>query len=213
MLKKSILLFIAFNLTACGTSWEKTRPKMTGLEQILIATAADRASSQLSSNPESEEAEPILDSGLGKSFLYTKGFEQDIDRYKYALHSVRRELTDMGVILVDNVEEADTIIEVGASALSVDNTHFLFGLPSMGMPIPFAGQLDMPEIAIYKSEKNRSIAKFSVSLRDAKTGEPKSHSFTSVGTAWTKDWTVLLLIEFSSNDLDMPEVYDSAAWN
>ena len=77
------------------------------------------------------------------------------------------------------------------------------------MPIPFAGQLDMPEIALYKSDKNRSIAKFSVSVRDAKTGAPKSHSFTTVGTAWAKDWTILILFEFSSNDLEMPEEYKS----
>lgn len=194
------------NLTACGTAWENTRPKTTGLEQILISTAADRASDKFA---ESEEGRMVLNHQLGKSYIDATGFDHLDDRYLYALHSVRRYMSDAGITLVDNVDEADTIIEVAAGALSIDNTGFLLGIPAMGMPIPFAGQLDMPEIALYKSDKNRSIAKFSVSVRDAKTGISKSHSFTTIGTAWSKDWTVLILFEFSSNDLDMPEEYKS----
>jgi len=195
------------NLTACGTAWENTRPKITGLEQVLISTAADRASNKFG---ESEDGRAVLSSQLGKSYIDSKGFYSDKDRYTYALHSVRRYMVDAGVTLVDDANEADTIIEVAAGALSIDNTGFLLGLPAMGMPIPFAGQLDMPEIALYASDKNRSIAKFSVSVRDAKTGASKSHSFTTIGTAWSKNWTILMLFEFSSNDLEMPETYASS---
>ncbi len=207
MFKKSALsLFMAMNLTACGTMWENTRPKTTGLEQILISTAADRASNKFA---ESEAGKKVLSSQLGKSYIDDTGFENFDSRYVYALHSVRRYMMDAGVTLVDKMEDADTIIEVAAGALSIDNTGFLLGIPAMGVPIPLAGQLEMPEIALYKSDKNRSIAKFSVSVRDAKTGVPKGHSFTTIGTAWSKDWTILVLFEFSSNDLEMPEEYKS----
>jgi len=207
--KGALSLLIAMNLTACGTMWESTRPQTTGLEQVLISTAADRASNKLT---KSEEGQMVLSHQLGKSYINKTGFENlEEGRYIYALHSIRRYMMDAGVTLVDKVDDADTIIEVAAGALSIDNTGFLIGIPAMGMPIPFAGQLEMPEIALFKSDKNRSIAKFSVSVRDAKTGVPKSHSITTVGTAWSKDWTVLILFEFSSNDLDMPEEYKSAS--
>ena len=145
MLKSTFLLLVAMNLTACGTAWENTRPEVTGLEQILISTAADRASNKFA---ESAENKPILDSRLGKSFIDAKSFEKFEGRSSYALHSIRRYMIDAGVTLVDKVEEADTIIEIAVGALSIDNTGFLIGLPAMGVPIPFAGQLAMPEIAL-----------------------------------------------------------------
>jgi len=211
MFKKSALsLLIVMNLTACGTMWESTRPKTTGLEQILISTAADRASNKFAEN---EESRLVLGPQLGKSYINSTGFENlEEGRYVYALHSMRRYMMDAGVTLVDKVDDADTILEVAAGALSIDNTGVFIGIPAMGMPIPLAGQLEMPEIALFKSDKNRSIAKFSVSARDAKTGAPKSHSVTTMGTAWSKDWTLLILFKFSSNDLDMPEEYKTAGY-
>jgi len=194
--KKLITAVLALNLTACGTSWENTRPNRTGLEQILLSTAAERAATKLVANQHY---------ALGKSYINSENFE-GYDK-AYAIHSIRRYLSDAGVALVDDIDQADTIIELAAGGLSIDNTYTMVGLPAMGVPVPFAGKLDIPEIALYKNDTNRSIAKFSVMFRDAKTGKSNHAALTAFGTAETTTWTVLVLFDFVKNNLALPENY------
>jgi len=207
MLKQLLILFLYLNLTACGTMWKNSQPERTGLEQILLATAAERSASQFSTGiKKNNQSIENMVTHLGKTFLSTENF-QSYDK-KYALHTIRRYLLDAGISLVDSKKQADTIIEVAAAALSIDTTNFLLGIPQMNVPIPLAGSVTIPEIQLYKKEKNRSIAKFSVSFRDAKTGKLKGHSFVTLGTAEVTNWVVLLFFKFVSNDLAMPETYD-----
>lgn len=113
LLKKSCFIFRAwFPLSYCNGRCSKV---------ILISTAADRASNKFA---ESEAGKSVLSSQLGKSYIDDTGFENFDSRYVYALHSVRRYMMDAGVTLVDKIDEADTIIEVAAGALSIDNTGF-----------------------------------------------------------------------------------------
>ncbi len=206
MLQKATLLCLSLGLTGCGTGWKTTEPERTALDQILLSTAAERAAKRITTDHQGRVI-ANLDQLLQKTFIDTKNFKS-YDR-EYALHAIQRHFLDAGVSLVDTAKEADTIVEVASGALSVDNAKTLVGLPSMALPIPFAGTMEIPEIALYKEETNRSLAKFAVSFRDARTGRVKNKSFFTMGTAQVKTWTILLLFDIVENDLELPEQYES----
>lgn len=206
--KKISILFFAIALTACGTMWEVTKPERTALEQMLLSTATERAASRLTTDYKGNIVSNLPQS-LKKTFIETKDFD-GYDK-KYAQHAIRRYFLDAGVQLVDDVKQADTIAEIAAGALSIDTTGSLVGIPAMGVPVPFAGQLEIPEIPlIYKKEVNRGLAKFSLSLRDARTGRFKSKSFFTIGTAEFTKTTYLLFFDFVENDLNLPQQYESS---
>lgn len=206
MLQKAILVCLSLGLTACGTGWKTTIPERTALDQILLSTAAERAAKRITTDYQGRVV-ANLSQLLQKTFIETKNFKS-YDQ-EYALHAIQRHFLDAGVTLVDTAKEADTIVEVASGALSVDNTKTLVGLPAMGIPIPFAGTVDIPEMSLYKEETNRSLAKFAVSFRDTRTGRVKNKSFFTMGTAQVKTWTILLLFDIVENDLELPEEYDS----
>lgn len=200
---KIIIPALLVTLTACGTTWHMTAPEQTALDQILLSTAAERAANNISTDA---TGKIIADWGkrLGKTFINGQDFNYN---QHYALQAIKRYFLDNGVALVDNSKQAMTILEVSVDALSVDNTESFVGIPKIGVPIPLAGQLSLPEIALYKKETNRALAKFALSFRDAKTGKVKVKSIMSIGTAEVEKWRILLGFKITDNDLKLPKEY------
>ena len=128
------VLLAAF-IAGCSTE-RQTDPQRTATEQLLISTAADRAAQSLA-----------LDIGPErKAFLDTTNFE-GLDG-KYAIAAIRSSLLKQGNRFVADKKDADTIIEIRSGALSIDKHEELVGIPSIDIPIPLAGQLGTPEIAL-----------------------------------------------------------------
>lgn len=202
----SVMAVLVLNLSGCGTLWKTTAPERTSLDQILVSTAAERAAYLLTSGYQHQTA-PDLASNLGKSFIDAKNFKNSDELY--ALQAIRNSFLSAGVVLVDDVKKADTIIEIATGALSVDNTSSLLGIPAMAIPIPLAGNVQIPEIPLYKKATNRALAKFAIGLYDAHTGKVKGTPFTTVGTATADSWEVLLFFKFMDNDLKLPNQYQS----
>ena len=145
----TLILFTAFLLQGCTTN-NNTNPARSATEQLLLSTAADHA---------------LRSANLGlfenrKVFLDTNYF----DSYdsKYALGTIRDALSRAGAILEDNATNSDIIVEARSGALSIDNSTFLVGIPSIGAPIPLTGAIQTPELAAYKSQKQRSVAKIAL---------------------------------------------------
>ena len=207
--KKTLTLVLVLTLSGCGTLWQTSLPTQTALDQMLVSTAADRAANLLVMNSQGE-AIANLGGSLGKTFIDTKNFNtSEVKNQQYALHAIRRNFIDAGVVLVDDPKEVDTIAEVGTGALSIDKTTSLVGMPAITVPIPLAGNVSIPEISLYKKETNRGLAKFAISLRDTHTGKTRGKSFVSVGTAKVDSWVVLLFFKFIANDMQLPKQYKS----
>ncbi len=201
-----LISVLAVNLSGCGTLWKTTEPRRTALSQVLVSTAAERAATALTTD-NNGQVQSNLASGLGKSFVDAKNFKNSDELY--ALQAIRDSFLAAGIVLVDDVKKADTIIEVATGALSIDNTSSLVGIPAMALPVPLAGNVQIPEVALYKTTNDRGLAKFSISLRDAHTGKVRIKPFTAVGTAFSKSWEVLLFFKFMENDLQLPQQYDA----
>src|SRR5690625_3189524 len=155
-----LVVLVALSQVGCVTIRE-TQPEQTAREQLMLSRAADRASAQI--NPQVPKGNAI--------YVDTRYFPNN-DEYRtdYALARIRSQLLAKGYRLVDSPGKADTIAEVSAGALSIDQADIMFGLPGIPIPIPFAENIKTPEIAFYKKEKRSGVAKFSVSFYSTQGG-------------------------------------------
>ncbi len=137
-------------LLACCTSTKMTTTARSATEQLLLSTATDHALQKIG-----------LEMFAGRTVFLDATYFDSYDP-KYVLGSVRDALSRAGARLVDNVTNAEIVMEVRSGALVLDQTETIFGLPSLGVPIPLAGTVQTPEIAFYKSETQRSYGKFAL---------------------------------------------------
>jgi hypothetical protein len=159
----AFILAIGLLIEGCTTS-NTTTPPRSATEQLLLSTAADHALRYANLAP-FENKKVFLDSNYFDSY-----------DSKYVLGTIRDALSRAGAILEDNVTNSDIIVEARSGALSIDNATFLVGIPSIGAPIPFSGGIQTPELAAYKSQKQRSVAKIAL-LAYAK--ESRTHFYSS----------------------------------
>lgn len=177
-------------ILACGCAQTRlTHPKRSAVEQLLYSTAADRAWSA---------ADAAIFGGR-KVFVDTAYFESD-DKM-YALGTLRDVLSANGALLVPKAEDAEVIVEPRSGAYSIDSSDSLVGLPKMPMPIPFAGTVETPEVALFKSEKQFSTAKFAFLALDQKSRKHVASSGPLVGRANIKYYRVLGLIKWTKTTI------------
>jgi hypothetical protein len=193
-LQKLLLMWMPRNLISTGTLFvsclfllggcvtnRTTEPARTATEQLLLSTATDHA--LLSAN--------FAAFANQKVFLDTNYFES-YDA-KYAIGTIRDALNRAGALLEDNVTNSDIIVEARSGALSIDSSVFLFGIPNMGVPVPLAGALQVPELAFYKSDKQRSTAKIALLAFVRKSGTHVYSSGPLDGKSYDKHYKLLFV--------------------
>jgi hypothetical protein len=183
----TLFVFGSFLLGGCVTN-RTTEPARTATEQLLLSTATDRALQSANFAPFANQ----------KVFLDTTYF----DSYdcKYAIGTIRDALSRAGALLENNATNSDIILEARSGALSIDSTVFLFGIPNMAVPIPLAGALPVPELAFYKSDKDRSTAKIALLAFVKKSGAHVYSSGPLDGTSYDRHYD-LLFVSWKSTDI------------
>jgi len=173
-MKRSILVIaLAFNLSACATVRE-SYPTRTATEELLISQAADDAAAQLR----------IKVSNNRKCFLDTTNFEGT--DAKYAVSAIRQKLLEQGLALMDKRDDADTIIEVRAGALSIDSKSRQITLPGLSLDRLIPG-IQMPLAYNQWSQKtDQGIAKISAFAYDKASGQLITVAETVIGQSIRK---------------------------
>ena len=171
------------------TTIRETDATPTATAQLLVTTAADRAVDRLDMR---------IPSGT-KVFLDTADFEGS--NGKYVVGAVKDRLLRQGCLLMSDRKDADAIVEIRAGALSANEDETLIGIPPIGLPVPIAGAVSLPEIALYKSERRQGLAKIAATTYDAKTGGLMQSSTAQYGASHKDNWVVLLIFDWSKNDL------------
>lgn len=161
-------LLAALLVTGCS-DFTMTNPPRTVTEQLLLSTAADRALRSAS-----------LDMFRGKK-VYVDGTYFDSYDSKYVLGAIRDTFSQAGALLAPNPAASEIIVEARSGAYSIDYSSSLIGIPTLGVPIPLAGAINIPELAFYKSSKQDSIAKFALLAYDTKSREHFYSSGPMVG--------------------------------
>jgi hypothetical protein len=185
------LLLIVCAVTGC-TSARETMPQRSATEQLLISTAADHAVEDIDLN---------IVPGT-KVFVDATNFEGTDS--KYAIGSLRDRILQLGGHLVNERALADTVVEIRSGALSIDQTQTLVGIPKFDVPIPLAGPLGFPEIALFKKSERRGVAKFAATSYGVKEGESQGSTGPRYGFSHDTHWVLLFFFSWSSSDV-LPE--------
>jgi uncharacterized protein YceK len=154
-----VALVAAVVLPGCGTV-RVTTPARTATEQALVSTAADRAVRAAK-----------LDGCAGKAVFVDMSLCEAIDK-GYVERRLHKAVLDSGGSLAADAKGAAVVLQVASGALSTDDRSYLFGIPSIPLPIPTAGEtLVLPELAIFKLERHRGKAKLLLNAVDPKTNQ------------------------------------------
>ncbi|HEY1717325.1 MAG TPA: DUF6655 family protein [Verrucomicrobiae bacterium] len=177
-----IAIFIALALFAGGcASFTLTNPPRSATEQLLLSTSADRAL-----------ANADLQFFAGKKVFLDTTYFDSYDS-KYAVGEIRDALSRAGALLMPDAKSAGIIMEARSGALSDDSADSLIGVPSTGLPIPLAGAISIPEIALYKSDKQFAYAKIALL---AYANESRAHIYSSgplTGKSYNKYHKILFV--------------------
>ncbi|HWY24520.1 MAG TPA: DUF6655 family protein, partial [Nevskia sp.] len=175
----------ALLLGAAGCATDRqTDPAQTATEQLLVARAVDRSAARID----------MAFTPGAKVFLDTQYFDTDtVVRPKYTIGVVRDRLLRQGASLVDDRKTADTVVELRSAAQSIDYSNFLIGIPSFPVPIPLAGTLQFPEIALFKIDRQKGVSDLALTAYGRDSGSLLSSTGSEVGTS-LKSRVVLLLV-------------------
>lgn len=182
----------AIYLAGCAQT-NMTNPARSAVEQLLLSTAADRAMKSVD-----------LSAFAGKKVYVDATYFDSYDP-KNALGTIRDAVSSAGGLLVPNATNAEYVIEARSGALSVDYDQTLIGMPNTGVPIPLAGTFNLPEIALYKSEKQLSTAKIALLAYSRATGEHYFSSGSMVGNSHNYYYKLLGFITWTLTDIPEKE--------
>jgi hypothetical protein len=189
MIRATAMLFMAVLFATGCTSSRQTDPARTATEQLLISNAADRAATRLRL-----DLPPRT-----KVYVDSTNFEGT--DAKYAIGTIRNQLLRQGAALVGDRAAADAVVEIRAGALSIDHHETLIGIPRFDIPIPLAGgDFTFPEIALFKVDQRRAVAKFAAAGYRAKDGAHMNSAVPQFGISHKTEWTVLLFISWTRTD-------------
>lgn len=186
-----LLVPLLLSFASCVTKRESD-PARTATEQLLLSTAADRA------------LDAVVPVTVGDVAVFVRDVHLETYDRPYVLGALRTRLAQAGARLVAKEEEATIVVEPRSGALSIDDDAFLIGIPSFELPIPLvtAAPLKTPELALFKRDRRRGVAKLALSAY-AREGTLVEATGPSLGLAFTTDWT-LLFVPWTSSDLEPP---------
>ena len=190
-MRASVLMLLAAVLVAAGgcTSARKTNPERSATEQLLVTNAVDEAVGRL--DLPFDDGTSVYVDATGIEGAYAA----------YATAALREVVLREGGKLVEGRENADMVLEARAGALSIDEFETLVGIPSTDLPIPLAGELSTPEVALYKRAERRGIVKIATTAYRAENGEHVDSSGPQYGFSHKREWTVLFFISWQDDDL------------
>jgi hypothetical protein len=166
-----------------------TEPQRTASEQLLLSAATDKAVQRIEL--------PML---AGRTVYMEEKYFDSIDE-GYALGALREFVSEQGALLVEKREDAEVVLEARSGALGIDSRMSLLGIPEINVPVPLAGDLATPEIALYKSQKSDSTAKFALFAYERPTGKHIHATGPLVGVSKFHHYKVLGIINWRITDV------------
>lgn len=179
---------VALLLTGCAQS-TVTNPARSATEQLLLSTAADRAIQKIS-----------FHEFTGKRVYCDTSYFESYDS-RYVLGAVRDALSRAGALLESEAGKSEITVELRSGAFSIDGSDSLLGIPKSGIPVPLAGAVDIPELALYKASRQNSVAKFAILAYASETHTNIYSSGPRIGEAYNHYYKILGFIRWTRTDL------------
>jgi hypothetical protein len=169
-----VAALVAAALAGCATI-KRSDTARTGLEQLLVSSAIDRALGHIDWSP--IRGAPV--------FVETK-FLDCVDK-NYVIVAVHQRLLAHGCTLVDKSDDSAVTVELGSGAVGTDHQEVYVGIPEISMP---ASQIALPKLAIFTRDKSNGTAKLAVVAYDTKTKLPVINSGASLARSDHSDWSI-----------------------
>jgi hypothetical protein len=185
-----VFCFLPLALCGCFTARVSETPR-TATEQLLISRAADQAMKGVDVK--------WLD---GKKIFVEEKYFESYDK-GYAVSLIRERFSRYGALITGTNDKADVIVEIRSGALAMNTSTLLIGVPSIAVPLPFAGIVQTPEIAFFKSEKAEGIAKLAMFAYVRTSGDYVDDSGPDVGKSHFYRYKLFF---FSWERTDIPEL-------
>ena len=188
------LILLLGSAAGCVNKQRMTEPIRSVGEQLLFSTAIDRALSEL-------DLEAIGRLKGFKVYLSTV-YLQTLDQ-EYLVGSLRDLLLSSGVLVVDDIAQAQIIVEVRSGANSLDSASVTAGIAEdQALPNPVTGApVALPELAFFKKQNNVSLTKIALVAYHADSREHIFSSGTLLGGAYDRHYQFLGLIRLRFTDV------------
>ena len=188
------LILLLGSAAGCVNKQRMTEPIRSVGEQLLFSTAIDRALSEL-------DLEAIGRLKGFKVYLSTV-YLQTLDQ-EYLVGSLRDLLLSSGVLVVDDIAQAEMIVEVRSGANSLDSATVTAGIAEdQALPNPITGApVALPELAFFKKQNNVSLTKVALVAYHADSREHIFSSGTLLGGAYDRHYQFLGLIRLRFTDV------------
>ena len=188
------LVLLLGSAAGCVNKQRMTEPVRSVGEQLLLSTAIDRALSAL-------DLEAIGRLKGFKVYLSTV-YLQTLDQ-EYLVGSLRDLLLSSGVLVVDDIAQAEMIVEVRSGANSLDSATVTAGIAEdQALPNPVTGApVGLPELAFFKKQNNVSLTKVALVAYHADSREHIFSSGTLLGGAYDRHYQFLGLIRLRFTDV------------
>jgi hypothetical protein len=178
-------------LTGC-TAVRTTSPVQSAEQQLLIATAADRAAAALAQQVPAGISAWIDLHGMS-------GPEQASWDQAYGLAAIEDALLRHGITLKAERDQADAVILPRVGMLSTAERNTLLGLPSF--PVPLQPNMVVPALSFFSQSTANGSAKFAASVYDAKSGRLIVSTDPAYGFSHEESGTVLFVFTWRKNDV------------
>ena len=188
------LVLLLGSAAGCVNKQRMTEPTRSVGEQLLFSTAIDRALLEL-------DLEAIGRLKGFKVYLST-AYLQTLDQ-EYLGGSLRDLLLSRGVLVVDDIAQAQMVVEVRSGANSLDSAAVTAGIAEdQALPNPITGApVALPELAFFKKQNNVSLTKIALVAYHADSREHIFSSGTLLGGAYDRHYQFLGLIRVRFTDV------------
>jgi hypothetical protein len=201
-----LVFMIPMVFAGCAVEQEYSRTPRTAVEQVLLTQAIERAITNLSVDlPEGATIE-LAATSLDSDRTLVRISGPDLASAKrpaletsYVRDAVAVALGRKGYRIP--VQDATYMIRVMVESLGTMQGLTLFGLPPIqSSVIPFS----LPELALYKYQKQSGYARLHVDMFDNRSGAFVGSTATIIGRTYYDQYTVLFYVTWASTDLPAP---------
>ena len=141
-------------LGGCATIKESDTAR-TGIEQLLISSAVDRALDKIDFTP------------VHSAKVYVEPKHLDCVDKEYVLVALHHRLLAQNCTLVDKPEDADVQMEISSGSVGTDRQDLFIGIPEIPLAPP--SPIAIPKLSLFNRSKSMGTAKLLVVAFDSKS--------------------------------------------
>ena len=188
------LVLLLGSAAGCVNKQRMTEPIRSVGEQLLLSNSIDRALSEL----DLEAIGRLKGFKIYLSTVYLQTLDQE-----YLIGSLRDLLLSSGVLVVDDIAQAEMIVEIRSGANSLDSAAVTAGIAEdQALPNPVTGApVALPELAFFKKQNIVSLTKVALVAYHADSREHVFSSGTLLGGAYERHYQFLGLIRLRFTDV------------